>query len=201
MTRRNYTVKYRRVLAGKTDYRLRLKLLKSGLPRLVIRRSLSAIRMQVVEYKPDGDRVVLAVDSGMLAKFGWRAGTGNTPAAYLTGLLLAKAAAGKIQKCVSDTGNLSIVKGGVLFAALAGAVEGGLSVSVAKEMFPSADRLAGKSIAAYAKLLMADKQKTGWQFAQYLKDGLNPEELPAHVASVKASIREAVIGDKIGVKK
>ena len=53
-----YAVQYRRKRLGKTDYKTRIKLLQSGEMRLVIRRSLKHIWLQVVEFHPAGDRVL-----------------------------------------------------------------------------------------------------------------------------------------------
>jgi ribosomal protein L18 len=51
-----YHVKPRRHRERKTDYRLRLKLLRSKKPRIVVRKSLKAIRVQFVEYSAQGDK-------------------------------------------------------------------------------------------------------------------------------------------------
>ena len=135
--------------------------------------------------------MLVGVDSRMLAKYGWRASCNSTPAAYLTGILCARRALAKgIKKCICDLGGSS-VHGSVLFAALAGVVEGGLAVPATKDVFPKEDRLLGKHIAAYAKLLK-EKNQTAYnkQFSQYLKNGFSPENLPEHVKSVKAKIME-----------
>ena len=49
-THKTRAAAYRRKREGKTDYRKRLRLLLSGKPRLVIRRSLRDISAQVIEY-------------------------------------------------------------------------------------------------------------------------------------------------------
>ena len=71
----------------KTDYKKRLALLKSGVPRLVIRKSLENMRVQIVSFNPSGDKTVASAFSAELGEFGWKGGNGNLPAAYLTGLL------------------------------------------------------------------------------------------------------------------
>ena len=85
-------VNYRRKREGKTNYKKRLKLLLSKKPRLVIRRSLNNISLQIIEYQTNGDKIIVGTNSSELKKMGWTANTGNIPAAYLTGLLLAKKA-------------------------------------------------------------------------------------------------------------
>ena len=53
-----YRIKPRRRREGKTDYRSRLALLKSGKTRIVVRRSLSQMRVQFIAYHENGDTVI-----------------------------------------------------------------------------------------------------------------------------------------------
>jgi len=141
---------YRRKAEGKTDYRRRLKLLISGIPRLVIRRTNKNMIVQVVEYSDDGDHVLLTANSSELKKLGWKHATANLPAAYLTGMLAAKKAKEKkVKKAIVDLG-LQPKSCSRLYAVVKGAIDGGLDVPASEEIFPSADRLSGKHIAAYA---------------------------------------------------
>ena len=48
-----YHVKPRRRREGKTDYRKRLRLLRSGKVRMVVRKSLKNTQIQLIEYKED----------------------------------------------------------------------------------------------------------------------------------------------------
>ena len=48
---------YRRRLESKTDYHRRLRLLKSGLPRAVVRVSNTQITCQLTNYSKEGDKV------------------------------------------------------------------------------------------------------------------------------------------------
>ena len=66
-----YHVKPRRHRERKTDYRLRLKLLRSKKPRIVVRKSLKAIRVQFVEYNPQGDKILASAVSNELSKKLW----------------------------------------------------------------------------------------------------------------------------------
>ncbi|MEO2154813.1 MAG: 50S ribosomal protein L18, partial [Nanoarchaeota archaeon] len=83
-----YIVRFRRRREGKTNYKKRLALIKSGKPRFVYRKTLTKIIGQVIEYDEKGDKTLVAVTSNELRNYGWKAGLKNTPAAYLTGLLL-----------------------------------------------------------------------------------------------------------------
>ncbi|HLF54548.1 MAG TPA: 50S ribosomal protein L18 [Candidatus Nanoarchaeia archaeon] len=182
-----YTVQHRRKRIGKTDYRKRLKLLLGHKPRLVVRKSLKHISLQIVEFEPKGDKVLLSAHSSELRKHGWKASTGNLSAAYLTGLLLAKKA-GKKLLCVTDLGQQTSVKGCVLYAAVQGAIDGGLDIPCSKEIVPSKERIRGDHVAAFAKSLKANKERYARQFGSYLKANLDPEKLPSHFDEVKAKI-------------
>src|SRR3989344_1615369 len=81
---------YKRKRNGKTDYKRRLALLKSGKERLVIRKALNNILLQVIQYEPDGDRIIVTTHSNSLREYGWKGHNGNLAAAYLTGLLCGK---------------------------------------------------------------------------------------------------------------
>jgi large subunit ribosomal protein L18 len=186
-TNRTYTVAYRRKREGKTDYKKRIKMLSGNRPRLVVRKSLKHISLQLIEYHQTGDKIIASAHSQELKKHGWKAGTGNTSAAYLTGMLLAKKAKKKID-CVLDIGQYTSVKGCILYAAAAGAAEGGLQVPFAKEIAPSMNRIRGEQVAAYAKLLKANKDKYQKQFSAYVKANFDPETLPSHFDQVKKTI-------------
>jgi large subunit ribosomal protein L18 len=84
-----YTIPYRRARLGKTNYRLRLKLLLSQKPRLVARLSSKNAMAQLITFEPAGDKVVATANSNQLAKLGWKGNKGNLSAAYLVGMLLA----------------------------------------------------------------------------------------------------------------
>jgi large subunit ribosomal protein L18 len=188
-----YTVPYRRKREARTDYGRRMKLLAGGKPRLVVRKSLKHFRLQVVEYSPAGDKVLIEAHTAELRKSGWKGGTGGTPAAYLCGLLLArKARQARIAEAVPDIGSYASVKGAVLYAALKGAVDGGLKVPLAAEVVPHDDRLTGKAIAAWAaQLRKSNPDQYKRQFSACLGRGLEPEHLPEHVASVKKALAGA----------
>ena len=184
-----FTVRYRRKREGKTDYKTRRKLLTGSVLRIVARRSLKNIWLQVIEFKPDGDKVLVSAHSRELRKLGWKGGLNNMPAAYLCGLLLGKKAkAKKITNAVYDIGLNVSVKGAVWYAALKGIVDAGISVPHAKETLPSEQRIKGEHIAAWAKILKPDAAKYQRMFNQYIKAGLAPENLPAHVEDIKKKV-------------
>ena len=89
------SVRYKRTRTRKTNYKTRLNLLKSRKSRIVIRFSKKNIWAQIINLETRGDQVLAAAHSRELVKIGWNYGKSNMPAAYLTGMLLAKKAKNK----------------------------------------------------------------------------------------------------------
>jgi large subunit ribosomal protein L18 len=186
-TSNRYTVSFRRKREGRTDYKKRLKLLKAEKPRLVIRRSLNNIIAQIIEYSPDGDKVIATVVSKVLDKFGWSLSKTSLPCAYLTGLLLAKKVSSKgVKEAIVDIGLSTSVKGSRLFAAVKGAIDGGLSIPHSADVLPSDDRIKGKHIVDYYKKLDDVKKKK--LFSGYLKNSVKVEDLSKIFDDVKQNI-------------
>jgi large subunit ribosomal protein L18 len=143
-----YRVAFRRRREGKTDYRSRLKLLVSQKPRIVIRNSNKLIRMQLISYDKQGDHTAITSLSSDLIHYGYKGSFGNTPAAFLTGLIFGKKALEVgYHEALLDIGHHTPVHGSILFAALKGAVSAGLSIPHDPAVFPSEERLRGDHIA------------------------------------------------------
>lgn len=140
-----YRVMFRRRREGRTDYRTRLNLLRSGETRLVIRRTSGNIIAQFVDYDGEGDNVKATAVGLELSKLGWNGSAKNTPAAYLTGLLAGKRAMELgIDEAVLDMGRHANVRGSKVYAALKGVLDAGVWVPHGDDdMFPSEDRLTG----------------------------------------------------------
>lgn len=143
----HYRVPFRRRREGRTDYRVRSKLLRSGKARVVVRKTLNQTIVQFVLADAAGDRVLASAQSLELKDHGWSAGTGNLPAAYLTGFLAGKKASAKgVKEAILDIGVQRPSKGGRLFAALQGLLDSGVAVPHSPEVLPSKDRLRGAHI-------------------------------------------------------
>ncbi|HME86804.1 MAG TPA: 50S ribosomal protein L18 [Candidatus Nanoarchaeia archaeon] len=152
MKNKRQVIPFRRKRSGKTNYKKRIAYLTSGLPRLVIRRSLKSMTAQIVVYEPQGDKVLVAATSQELKKLGWTGAGSNIPASYLVGFLVGKKAIkAKVQKAIVDLGLYQPVKGSKIFGVLKGAVDAGLEVPHEASVVPSADRIQGKHIAAHRK--------------------------------------------------
>jgi large subunit ribosomal protein L18 len=159
-----YRIKPRRRRQGITDYRKRLALIKSGKPRIIVRKSLKHMRVQFIEYNEQGDRVLVsALGSDLINEYKWNHATSTTPAAYLIGLLAGKRAkdAG-INEGVFDIGRQVPVKGSKVFAAIKGVHDAGIECYAAEEKLPSEERILGKHL----------KDKTISSDAKALKDKL-----------------------------
>ncbi len=187
-----YRVPWRRRREGKTNYYKRLKLIKSGKPRMVVRKTLNYIIVQFAEARIEGDHIIAAAHSRELVKkYGWKGGTKNTAAAYLTGLLAGyRARLAGIEEAVLDIGLNDPVPGARVFAALKGALDAGLKIPHSEEILPSEERIRGEHIASWAEeLAKEDPEKYKRQFSRYLARGFKPEGLPEHFDEVAERIR------------
>lgn len=192
-----YRVQLRRRREGKTDYQARKALVISRKPRLVARGTLKNAIAQIIIAKPQGDEVLAAAHSKELTKFyGWKASTGNIPAAYLTGLLCGlKAQAKGVSEAILDIGLVAPTKASVSFAILGGVVDSGVIVPHDETKIMK-ERTKGEHIAKYAKVLGSEGFEG--KFSNYTKNGIQPEKLTEHFTKVKADI---VASFKTGGKK
>jgi large subunit ribosomal protein L18 len=143
-----HRVPFRRRREGRTDYRQRLALLKSGQPRAVVRFSHGRVLVALTSYDPSGDRVLAMADSHELGRVGFpKLGTASTPAAYLTGYLAGlRAKAAGTGSAVLDVGLRRPTAGGRMLGALKGLLDAGLEIPHGDTAFPSPDRLNGKHL-------------------------------------------------------
>jgi len=187
-------IPFRRRRRGLTDYRSRLKMLLSGKPLLVVRKTNTQIIVQVVKPEVKGD-VVLAQATGreLRTKFSWPASGKNTPAAYLAGYLAGlRAIKAGVKEAILYIGLHRAVRGARVFAALKGALDAGLKVPHSPEILPSEDRIRGSHIAEYARILKESNPASfEKRFSAYLKSGFNPEKIVETFESVKKRIEES----------
>lgn len=155
---------YRRRRTGETDYRRRLKLLKSGNSRAVVRISNTRVVCQVVSWESAGDKVEVSVTGDdLVSRYGWPEANSrkNIPASYLVGFALGKSAiAAGHDQAVLDIGLAASSNGNRVFAALKGMVDAGLEIPHGESALPDEDRLNGSHIDdSYASLVEATKTK------------------------------------------
>ena len=185
-----WKVQFRRKRGGKTDYKHRLKLLRSGRPRLVTRISLKHIIAQFVRATPSGDLILASAHSKELEKLGWKGYTANTPAAYLVGLLCGyRALKAGMKECTLDLGRYNPVSQAKIFAVLKGALDAGLQIPHGEVVLPSDERIRGEHIAQYAaKLKEKNEKEYRARFSAYFQRGLAPEQIPQHFNETKRVI-------------
>ena len=145
---KNRVFKYNRRVRGQTNYHQRLELLKSKMPRCVIRKSNNSMLIQISTYDKLGDKVITSARAQDLKSHGYTLHTGNIVAAYLTGLLVAKRAQKQqiSQDVIIDFGLQKVKYGNRLFSAVKGLIDGGLNVRVGEGVFPSEKRLNGEHL-------------------------------------------------------
>jgi large subunit ribosomal protein L18 len=152
-------VKPKRQRKGLTNYYKRIKLVKSNLPRLVIRKTNRYIIAQITSSKAGGDYTYLTVNSKELSKYGWKNSFKNTPAAYLTGILLGiKSKKIGINKAILDIGFQKPIKGSRIFAIAKGAIDAGLEIPISEEVIPSEERIKGKHIEDFKSKLLSESK-------------------------------------------
>lgn len=142
------TIKKRR-RKGKTDYKARLMLLKSALPRIVVRKTNRYIIIQYVKSKEAQDYIVTGANSKELLKYGWEkekiGSLKSIPACYLIGFLLGNKIKkiGKNSKAILDIGLAINVKKSRIYAVLKGLIDSGIEIKHKKEIFPAEERIKG----------------------------------------------------------
>jgi len=143
-------IKKRRRREGKTDYKLRMGLLKSEKPRIVFRKTNKYIIGQCVKSKNAQDYVVVGINSKDLLDYEWpaeRAGSlKSLPACYLSGLLLGKKILKeeKGKEFIFDIGMLRHVPKSKIYAFLKGVIDAGIKTNTKGEVFPDEKRLKGE---------------------------------------------------------
>ena len=149
-TNGRYFVQFRRRREGRTDYYQRQRLIVSGRNRMVIRKTNRHIIIQLVAAAMEGDYTLFHVNSKELLDFGYKGYLGNTPAAYLTGMLFAvRAQKAGYEGGIADIGLQVASAGARVFAAVKGAVEAGFDVPCGESILPDDDRCNGTVIAEY----------------------------------------------------
>ncbi|WP_435127756.1 50S ribosomal protein L18 [Halobaculum sp. D14] len=176
-----YKVPMRRRREVRTDYHQRLRLLKSGKPRLVARTSNRHVRAQLVTTGPDGDNTLAAASSEDLAEYGWDAPTGNIPSAYLTGYLAGlRAVDAGLDEAVLDIGLHTATPGNRAFAVQEGAIDAGLEIPHNEDVLADWPRNRGEHIAEYAEQL--DEPLYSGDF--------DATELPEHFDELRETLTE-----------
>lgn len=152
---------------SKTDYAKRLKMLESGKPRLVFRKTNKYIIGQYVASGEIRDKIEMGINSKQLLKYGWpeefRGSLKSMPASYLAGFLIGnKIKKKKLETPIADLGMNRIVHKSKIFAFLKGVADSGIPVKTNEKTFPDEDRIKGKNLKKdFSKTFDLIKSKIG----------------------------------------
>jgi len=236
----DYYARKRLVIQDKNKY-------NSPKYRMIVRFSNTDVTCQIAYARLEGDVVVSAAYSHELPRYGVKVGLTNYAAAYCTGLLLARRTLqkfnldsiyegnteingemynvededdgpGAFRACL-DVGLARTSTGAKVFAALKGAVDGGLDIPHSEKRFPGYDNEAkslnaevhrdhifGKHVGNYMSTLAEeDEEAYKRQFSRYIKNGITAEGVEAMYANAHKAIRAdpspAAKKDASGVQK
>jgi large subunit ribosomal protein L18 len=174
-----YKVPLKRRRKFLTNYRKRIALLKSGIPRLVVRKSNKNVLAQIIIPGEKGDITLCSAHSNDLKQFGWPS-RANLPTSYLVGMLCGLRAKKKgIKNAILDAG---LSNGDYVFAAANGA-KNFIEIKT-KEI--DEKRIKGEHIANYFKNLNEEERIK--KFGNYIKSNINVEKLSEIFESVKEKI-------------
>jgi large subunit ribosomal protein L5e len=170
-----FQVKFRRRREGRTNYAQRKRLIiqdknKYNTPkyRMIVRITNKDVICQIAYARIEGDHVICAAYAHELPRYGVKVGLTNYPAAYCTGLLLARRMLKKLNmdtlytgctdvtgedfniessedgpgafRCFLDVGLCRTTTGARVFGALKGALDGGLDIPHSNKRFPGYDK-------------------------------------------------------------
>ncbi|MEA3414302.1 MAG: 50S ribosomal protein L18 [Nanoarchaeota archaeon] len=145
------TLQKRRRRENKTNYLMRIKLLKSEKPRLIFRKTNKYFVIQYVESEEAKDKIIFGITSKILLNNGWpkefQGSLKSIPAAYLIGYFVGK----KIQKDklvtpVVDMGMIRMIHKSKPYAFIKGLIDADLKINCKEEAFPEEERIQGKNL-------------------------------------------------------
>merc|ERR1712176_1568432 len=199
--------------------------------RLIVRFTNKDIVCQIAYAKIEGDVIVCAAYAHELPRYGVKVGLTNYAAAYCTGLLRARRVLQKFSLDTVYEGNTQIngemynvedaddgpgafracldvglgrtSTGAKVFAAMKGAVDGGLDIPHSEKRFPGYDaeskslnaevhraHIFGKHVADYmSNLAEEDEEAFKRQFARYIKSGVSADGVEGMYQKAHAAIR------------
>jgi len=199
--------------------------------RMIVRSSNTDICCQIAYARIQGDIIICAAYSHELPRYGIKVGLTNYAAAYCTGLLLARrvlqkfnldsvyegntnvdgsmfcvedqdSGPGAFRACL-DVGLARTSTGAKVFAALKGAVDGGLDIPHSEKRFPGYDseskelnadvhreHIFGLHVANYMTSLQEeDEEAYKKHFSRFIKNGVTPGNMEEMYKKAHAAIR------------
>jgi len=199
--------------------------------RMIVRSSNTDICCQIAYARLEGDIVICAAYSHELPRYGVKVGLTNYAASYCTGLLLARRVLQKFKLDSAYVGNTNVdgnmfcvedqddgpgafracldvglartSTGAKVFAALKGAVDGGLDIPHSEKRFPGYDseskelnadvhreHIFGLHVANYMTSLQEeDEEAYKKHFSRFIKNGVTPANMEEMYKKAHAAIR------------
>jgi large subunit ribosomal protein L5e len=199
--------------------------------RLIVRFTNTDVCCQIAYARLEGDHVVAAAYAHELPRYGVKVGLSNYAAGYCTGLLLARRILNKFNldklyegttdingdyfcvedvdegpgafRCCLDVGLARTSTGAKVFAALKGAVDGGLDIPHSVKRFPGYDEEAkklnaevhrnhifGQHVADYMRSLQEDDEEVfKRQFSRFIKNGVTADNMEEMYKKAHSAIR------------
>ncbi len=141
----------RRRRERKTDYLKRLKLLKSGKPRVIFRKTNKHIISQYVLSEEAKDKVLININSKKLLDFGWpnefKGSLKSITSSYLTGYLIGKQIIkNRLENPILDCGMISALHKTKVYGFLKGLIDSGIKINCDEKCFPEEERIKGKNL-------------------------------------------------------
>lgn len=146
---KQHRVSKRRRKENKTDYKKRFNLLKSGMPRIVFRKTNTQVLAQYVISNEAQDKVEFGISSKDLVSYGWpeksKGSLKSTTASYLVGYYAGKKILnGEMKKPIVDFGMENMIYKSRVFGFLKGLVDAGVEVGHREDSFPDESRIKGE---------------------------------------------------------
>lgn len=199
--------------------------------RMIVRSSNTDVCCQIAYARLEGDVVICAAYSHELPRYGVKVGLTNYAATYCTGLLLARRVLQKFKldtvyegnsnidgtmfyvedqddgpgafRACLDVGLARTSTGAKVFAALKGAVDGGLDIPHSEKRFPGYDseskelnadvhrqHIFGLHVAEYMKSLQEeDEEQFKKHFSRFIKNGVTADSMEGMYKNAHAAIR------------
>jgi len=199
--------------------------------RMIVRSSNTDVCCQIAYARLEGDIIICAAYSHELPRYGVKVGLTNYAAAYCTGLLLARRVLQKFKldtvyegntnvdgtmfyvedqddgpgafRACLDVGLARTSTGAKVFAALKGAVDGGLDIPHSEKRFPGYDsegkelnadvhrqHIFGLHVAEYMKSLQEeDEEQFKKHFSRFIKNGVTADSMEGMYKNAHAAIR------------